>query len=105
MKRRNLVLGVGVGVLLGAGGGLTGLMFGQRSEAQKLDFQAFLARNSSVKFHHLPTELLLKLYSRQLTDDDRMALVNGLVHHNRALFVVDPYERSLGTPGFYRVAG
>ncbi|OWP52972.1 hypothetical protein [Pseudomonas nitroreducens] len=105
MKRRNVLLGVGFGVLAGAGGGLTGFLLGLRAEAQKLDLSAFLALNGSVKFHHLPTRLLLKLYSRQLTDKDRMALVHGLVHHNRALFVVDPYERSLGTPGFYRVAG
>lgn len=103
MKRRSIVLGMGIGVFAGGAGGLAGFTLGVRNTEESLDLQAFLQRNAGVKFHHLPTALLLKLYSRRLTDDDRMALVHGLVHHNSALFVADPYERSLGTPGFYRV--
>ncbi|MBD9501240.1 hypothetical protein M2D07_024255 [Pseudomonas sp. BGr12] len=103
MKRRSMVLGMGIGVFAGAAGGLAGFTLGVRSTEKSLDLQAFLQRNVGVKFHHLPTALLLKLYSRRLTDADRMALVHDLVHHNSALFVADPYERSLGTPGFYRV--
>ncbi|MBB4868196.1 hypothetical protein HNP46_007116 [Pseudomonas nitritireducens] len=103
MKRRSIVLGMGIGVFAAAAGGLAGFALRERSLEKSLDLQTFLQRNASVKFHHLPTALLLKLYSRRLTDADRIALVQGLVHHNSALFVADPYERSLGTPGFYRV--
>ncbi|WP_159937938.1 hypothetical protein [Pseudomonas sp. S35] len=53
----------------------------------------------------MPPDLLIKLYSRNLKDEDREAILHHLVHHNRSLFVVEPYTRTLGTPGFYRVTG
>lgn len=103
MRRRNFVYGAGVGALVCAAGVSAGFYFGVQSVKKSMDLQSFLQRNAGVSFHYLSTELLLKIYSQTLTEVDRVALVHGLVHHNRALFVVDPHGRSLGTPGFYRV--
>lgn len=101
MKRRQFVAGLGVfasGVALGG-------WLGRRSMVKSVDFRALQQGNSQVKFHHMPPDLLIKLYSRNLKDEDREAILHHLVHHNRSLFVVEPYTRTLGTPGFYRVTG
>ena len=47
--------------------------------------------------------LLLKLFSRQVTDHDRHAFVAEVVKHNRNLFVMDAHSKRHGVPGFYRV--
>ncbi len=102
MKRRQFVAGLGVF----AGGVLLGGWLGRKSMGQQiLDFRALQEGNSRVKFRHMPPDLLIKLYSRNLKDEDREAILHHLVHHNRSLFVVAPYTRTLGSPGFYRVTG
>lgn len=101
MKRRQFVAGLGVF----AGGIALGGWLGRQSMGPPLDFRALQDGNSHVKFRHLPPDLLIKLYSRNLKDEDREALLYHLVNHNRSLFVVAPKTRTLGTPGFYRVTG
>lgn len=103
MKRRAFLSGVCV--LASGASGMLGFWLGQSSVEERFDFHAFLQGNLGVKFNHMPPELLLKLYSRSLSDADRQELIRTLVDHNRALFVNDPYARTLGAPGFYRVEG
>lgn len=100
MKRRTFVAGLCV-----LTSGVLGYRLGQSSREEQLDFQALLQGNTDVKFQHMPPELLIKLYTRNLAEQDRQAILQHLIHHNRSLFVAEPYARSLGTPGFYRVIG
>ncbi|NBF00812.1 hypothetical protein GV819_00760 [Pseudomonas sp. Fl5BN2] len=103
MKRRAFV--AGLCVFASGTSAVLGYRLGQRSPEEPVDFRAFLQGNPDVKFHHMPPDLLIKLYSRNLTDQDRQSILHHLVHHNRSLFVAEPYARTLGTPGFYRVTG
>ncbi|WP_235375711.1 hypothetical protein [Pseudomonas aeruginosa] len=102
MKRRAFV--AGMFVFASGTSGVLGYRVGKRSAEDRFDFHEFLQANPDVKFQLMRADLLAKLYSRSLTDSDRQVLVSSLVHHNRALFVDAPYDRTLGTPGFYRVA-
>lgn len=101
MKRRAFVSG-----LLILGGGLAGHYLTGRitgGPAAPADPKAFAAALQGVQLKYLSQELLLKIFSRQITDTDRAALISQLVNHNRNLFVQKAYDRQHGVPGFYRI--
>jgi hypothetical protein len=102
MQRRTFLSGL---VFLGGGlvgHGLTTQM--GRGVNRVRDPKAFAAATTGVNLHGASTTLLLKLFSRQVTDHDRQVLVAEVVSHNRELFIVHANAKKHGLPGFYRVA-
>ncbi|WP_153050255.1 hypothetical protein [Pseudomonas sp. MF4836] len=102
MKRRTLVSGILVAGGVAAGHLLTARFYGSTTPARSPD--DFAAAMAGVRLQHVSNELLLKLYSRTVNDQDRQKVVIEVVNHNSNLFVVDANERHHGSPGFYRVA-
>ncbi|ASJ88604.1 hypothetical protein [Pseudomonas aeruginosa] len=101
MERRTFVSG-----LLIAGAGLSSHWLTKNAyltQGQALSPADFAETMKGVQLQFVSRELLLKLYSRTVSDFDRQALVSEVVNHNRNLFVVDAYKREHGQPGFYRV--
>jgi hypothetical protein len=101
MQRRTFISG-----LLLLGGGVVGHYLTKRtygSTGPTLDPKAFALALQGVTLQYASQELLLKIFSRQISDSDRQLLVAEVVDHNRNLFVKQAYERQHGTPGFYRI--
>ena len=102
MQRRtfvsSLLLVCGSGI---AGHGLTTLARNASERSQ--DPKLFASATKGVNFSGISNELLLKLFSRQLTDHDRQSFYAEVVNHNRNLFIVDAHSKRHGLPGFYRV--
>lgn len=86
---------------MAAGHLLTSRFYGGATPARSPE--DFAAAMAGVRLQHVSNELLLKLYSGTVNDQDRQKVVMEVVNHNRNLFVVDAYERHHGVPGFYRV--
>lgn len=103
MRRRTVILGMGI--FASGLSGVVGFRIGERSNGARLDPKAFIDINKGVKFQYLSQDLLLKIFSRSISDAERKQIVSELVNHNRQLFVQEPYSRALGSPGFYRVLG
>lgn len=102
MQRRTFVSGL---LLLG-GGGLAGHYLPMLStpwQRRSTDPKAFAEATKGVRMQWVSDTLLLKLFSRQVTDHDRHAFVAEVVKHNRNLFVMDAHSKRHGVPGFYRV--
>ncbi|MBB6343227.1 hypothetical protein HNP49_003425 [Pseudomonas fluvialis] len=103
MKRRIFLSGA-----LVAGGALAGhlatkrLYLGAAPASSPADFAEAMA---GVRLQYVSHELLLDLYARAVSEDDRNRVVREVVNHNRNLFVANAYDRQHGNPGFYRVAG
>jgi hypothetical protein len=101
MKRRIFVSGLLLACGALAGHTLTKGMSGGIASA--MTPAEFAAATAGVKLQYLSDELLLKVFSRTVSDRDRQQLVTELVNHNRELFVVQAYNRQHGAPGFYRL--
>ncbi|EIU2545777.1 hypothetical protein ABZQ74_31790 [Pseudomonas aeruginosa] len=101
MKRRTLMAGMLLASGAVAGHLATKRLYGSASTVQSpADFAAAM---SGVRLQYVSQELLLKLYTQTVADQDRQQIVREVVNHNRNLFVANAYERHHGQPGFYRV--
>jgi hypothetical protein len=101
MKRRIFLCKV-----LIAGGALAGYLTTKRLHAKNAPADspgAFLKAMASVRLQYVQHDLLLKLYSRQVSVHDLQQIVLEVVNHNANLFVVNAYNRHHGHPGFYRM--
>lgn len=102
MQRRTFVSGL----LLVSGSGIAGhglTMLARNTSERSQDPKLFASAMKGVNLGGISNELLLKLFSRQLTEQDRQALHAEVVNYNRNLFIVDAHSKRHGVPGFYRV--
>lgn len=92
--------------LLVAGGAVAGHMLTKRmsgSIGTSINPAEFAVATAGVKLQYISDGLLLKIFSRAVTDRDRQQIVTEVVNHNRHLYVAEAYNRQHGVPGFYRL--
>jgi len=99
MNRRTVLLGM-VSTVAGVSG-LLGYRIGKLGHAT--DHRAFLANNPNVKFQHLSADMLMKLFTHNVTSTDRAQLQIQLLRHNLHLFAPTSIGRVHGSPGFYSI--
>lgn len=102
MKRRIFASG-----LFLLGGGLISHLFTKQvcgSIGGNLDPKDFALKTQGVLLQYVSQELLLKVFSHRVTDQDRLAFVEQIVIPNRSLFVHDASGRQLGALGFFRIS-
>lgn len=101
MKRS---LFIGAALCFGAGVAAPLILNGAKGFiGTRLDPKDFALLTKGVNFNYVSSTLLMKIFTKTVTDADRLDYMHQIVFPNRNLFVRGETNRIFGSPGFYRV--